>query len=220
MSCFACLRSHDAKKLPFLCPVDARNTIYSDRIKNLQLLVENEGLRSQINTLIDGSEVVDAGASAQTLADHSAQQILESANKVRRDIRDAKEEIKQKRAAISARRSRLVAASQGISDRRLKDERDIEKSTQVFNFRWSQSAEDMASTRAFLCREAAKLYGLKRTRKGNSGRYDYFLGKLPVVDLSNMECKSPAMYVVASSLHPLINIQHKHQKQFPHRWPI
>ncbi|KAJ3495569.1 hypothetical protein NLG97_g3302 [Lecanicillium saksenae] len=210
MSCYVCLHEHDAQKLPFLCPVDARNHIYSDRLKNLQLLVENEGLRSQINTLIDGSEPVASGTAAQTLADDSTRQILESANKVRREIRDAKEEVRQRRAAISARRSQLAAAAQGVSDRRLKDQRDVEKSTQMFNFRWSQSAEDMAGTRAFLCREAVKLYGLKRTRKGSSGRYEYLLGRLPIVDLSNMESQSPE--VISTSLahisHILILIAH------------
>ena len=190
MSCYVCLRGHDAQKLPFLCPVDARNHIYSDRVKILQLLTENEALRSQINTLIDGAEPVDAGEAAQILADDGTRQILRSADKVRREIRDAKEEIRQMKAANSDRRSQLVAASQGVSDRRLKDQRDVEKSTQMFSFRWSQSAEDMAGTRAFLCREAVKLYGLKRIRQGGSGRYEYVLGRLPIVDLRDMECKS------------------------------
>ena len=182
------MRGHDAQKLPFLCPVDARNYIYSDRIRNSQLLVENESLRSEINTLMDGTEAVDTSAAAQTLADAGTRQLLDSADRVRRQIRDAKEEIRQRRAAISARRSQLATASHGVSDCRLKDQRDVEKSTQMFNFRWSQSAEDMAGTRAFLCREAVKLYGLKRTRKGGSGRYEYMLGKLPVVDLRDIEC--------------------------------
>lgn len=190
MSCYVCLRRHDAQKLPFLCPVDARNHIYSDRVKNLQLLTENEGLRSQINTLIDDAEPVEAGAAAQSLADDSTRQILQSADKVRREIRDAKEEIRQRKAANSDRRAQLATACLGVADRRLKDQRDVEKSTQMFNFRWSQSAEDMAGTRAFLCREAVKLYGLKRIRKGGSGRYEYVLGRLPIVDLRDMECKS------------------------------
>ncbi|EGX92732.1 hypothetical protein CCM_04105 [Cordyceps militaris CM01] len=210
MSCYVCLRSHDAQKLPFLCPVDARNHIYSDRIKNAQLLVENESLRSQINTLIDGAEAVDAAAAAQTLADDSTRQIRDSADKVRRQIRDAKEEIRQRKAAISARRSMLATASQGVSDRRLKDQRDVEKSTQMFNFRWSQSAEDMAGTRAFLCREAVKLYGLKRTRKGTSGRYEYLLGRLPIVDLRDMESQAPEAIStsLAHTSHILMLIAH------------
>lgn len=189
MSCHVCLRGHDAKKLPFLCPTDARNRTYEERLRILQLLVENEALSNQVNDLLSQSSAVHAGASAQTLADDSTKHILASADKVRQDIKAAKEEVKQRRAAIAARRSELSAASQGVSDRRLKQQRDVEKSTQVYNFRWSQSAEDMAGTRAFLCREAVKLYGLRRVRKPGSGRYDYFLGRLPIVDLSNMECR-------------------------------
>lgn len=210
MSCYVCLREHDAQKLPFLCPVDARNHIYSDRIKNLQLLVENEGLRGQINTLIDGAEAVDAGTAAETLADDGTRQILHSADSVRRQIRDAKEEIRQRRAAISARRSQLAAASQGVSDRRLKDYNDVEKSTQIFNFRWSKTADEMVSTRIFLCREAIKLYGLKRIRKGSSGRYEYALGRLPIVDLCDMECKSFCGPRPTTFSMILIHAQHKH----------
>ncbi|OAA68927.1 UV radiation resistance protein/autophagy-related protein 14 [Cordyceps fumosorosea ARSEF 2679] len=210
MSCYICLRGHDAHKLPFLCPMDARNQIYSDRIKHAQLLVENEGLRSHINTLIGGAEAVDAGKAAQTLADDGTTQILESADRVRQQIRDAKEDIRQRRAALSTRRSQLAAASHGDSDRRSKDQRDVEKSTQMFNFRWSQSAEDMAVTRAFLCREAVKLYGLKRTRKGASGRYEYLLGRLPIIDLRDMEAQTPE--AISTSLahisHILMLIAH------------
>ncbi|KAM3445104.1 hypothetical protein NHJ13734_000802 [Beauveria thailandica] len=210
MSCDVCLRGHDAQKLPFLCPVDARNRIYSSRIKNLQVLVENQSLCSQINTLIDGAEVVDAGAAAHILADDGTRQILDSSDRLRREIREAKEEIRHRRAAISARRSQLAAASQGVADRRLKEQRDVEKSTQMFNFRWSQTAEDMASTRSFLCREAIKLYGLKRTRKGSSGRYEYLLGKLPIIDLRDMESQPPE--AISSSLahtsHILMLITH------------
>ncbi|TQV96106.1 hypothetical protein V2A60_003445 [Cordyceps javanica] len=210
MSCYVCMRGHDAQKLPFLCPVDARNYIYSDRIRNSQLLVENESLRSEINTLMDGTEAVDTSAAAQTLADAGTRQLLDSADRVRRQIRDAKEEIRQRRAAISARRSQLATASHGVSDCRLKDQRDVEKSTQMFNFRWSQSAEDMAGTRAFLCREAVKLYGLKRTRKGGSGRYEYMLGKLPVVDLRDIESQTPETIStsLAHTSHILMLIAH------------
>ncbi|KAJ2982857.1 hypothetical protein NQ176_g1104 [Zarea fungicola] len=190
MSCHVCLRGHEPQKLPFLCPVDARNQIYNDRVKNLLLLFENEQLRLQINCLLDGCNAVEAGTAAQILADDSTKHILASAKKLRQEIKEAREDIRQRKASIATRRTQLAAALHGSSDVKLKQQRDVEKSTQVLNFRWSQSAEDMASTRAFLCREAVKLYGLKRVRKGNSGRYEYFLGRLPIVDLSSLECES------------------------------
>lgn len=192
MDCYICLRSHDPQKLPFLCPVDGRNRIYESRVKNLQLTLENETLKSQITELLNGyaQQGVDDAIAAHRLAEDHTAQIIAAAGRLRDEVKAARDEVKKRKAAVAARRSDLATASQGLPDRREQHRHDLEKSTQMLNFRWSQNAEDMAGTRAFLCREAVKLYGLKRVRKGSTSRYDYYLGRLPVIDLVTMECKS------------------------------
>lgn len=190
MECCVCLRSHDAQKLPFLCPVDGRNRIYSGRMQNLQLILENENLKSQITELLNGSarQGVDDAIAAHRTAEDRTEQIIAAADKLREEVKAARDEIKQRKASVAARRSDLATASEGLVERRAQLQRDVEKSTQMLNFRWSQAAEELADTRAFLCREAVKLYGLKRVRKGSTSRYDYYLGRLPVIDLATMEC--------------------------------
>jgi hypothetical protein len=37
--------------------------------------------------------------------------------------------------------------------------------------------------------EAARLYGLERIKEGSTGKYEYYLGGIPVVDLATMNCR-------------------------------
>lgn len=194
LECDICNRSHDTKRLPFLCAVDARNQIYEGRMKNLHLLIENEGLQQQISDLLADATTPtkdrkDSLQAQQRMAEDRTTQILAAADKLRNDIKAAREEIKAKKAALSLRRSDIAAVSDGLIERRAKQQNDVERATNMFKYRWSQTAEDMSSTRAFLCTEAARLCGLKRVKKGSPSHYEYYLGGLPVVDLTNMNCK-------------------------------
>jgi len=189
MDCDICHRGHDPQRLPFLCTVDARNQVYDARLKNLHLLIENDTLQAQIaKASADGPATADLTLAHQRLAEDRADQILAAADKLRTEIQAARDEIKTRRAALARRRSDLSSVSTGLADRRARQQHEVEKSTQMLRFRWSQGAEEMAQTRAFLCTEALRLYGLKRTRKSNTSRYDYQIGKVPIVDLTSMDC--------------------------------
>ncbi|KAI5467377.1 UV radiation resistance protein and autophagy-related subunit 14-domain-containing protein [Mariannaea sp. PMI_226] len=209
MDCAICNRSHDTQSLPFLCTVDARNQIYEGRVKGLQLLLENETLQKEINDLLANTTSTtqhqkESLQAEQRIAEDRTTQVLAAADKLRRDIEAAREEIKAKKAAISSRRSDIAAVSNGLIERRMRQQKDIEKSTSMFNYRWSKNSEDMSSTRAFLCMEAARLYGLKRVKRGSPGRYDYYLGGHPVVDLSSMNSLSPEL--ISTSLAHIAHI--------------
>lgn len=195
MDCDVCNRSHDTKRLPFLCAVDARNHIYEGRIKNLHLLIENEGLQKQISDLLVDTTVPskdrkDSLQAQQRMAEDRTTQILAAADKLRNDIKAAREEIKAKKAALSRRRSDIAAVSNGLMERRVKQQKEVERATNMSKYRWSQTAEDMSRTRSFLCMEAARLCGLKRVNKPSPNQYEYHLGGLPVVDLTSMNCES------------------------------
>ncbi|KAF7549292.1 hypothetical protein G7Z17_g6477 [Cylindrodendrum hubeiense] len=196
MDCDICNRSHDTKRLPFLCAVDARNQIYEGRMKNLHLLIENEGLQKQISDLLADTTAPtkdrkDSLQAQQRIAEDRTTQILAAADKLRNDIKAAREEIKAKKAALSRRRSDIAAVSNGLMERRVKQQKDIERASSMSKYRWSQTAEDMSRTRSFLCMEAARLCGLKRVNKGSPNQFEYHLGGLPVVDLTSMNSLSP-----------------------------
>ena len=192
MECDICRRGYDAKRLPFLCAVDARNKLYNGRIQSVQVALENEKLQQQVQ---EGSgdmgtlEEAESRLAQQRLAEDRTEKILAAAKKLRDDIEAAKEKLQAKKVAISKRRADLTAVSGGLVERRIKQEQDIGLAARDTQFRWSQSAEATANQRAFLCSGAMKLYGLKRTRKGSSGRYDYQIGKIPLVDPSSMDCE-------------------------------
>ncbi|KAK7430106.1 autophagy protein 14 [Neonectria magnoliae] len=150
--CDICNRSHDTKRLPFLCAVDARNQIYDGRMKNLHLLIENESLQKQIRDILaDTTKDRKSSLQAQQrAAEDRTTHILAAADKLRNDIKAAKEEIKAKKAALALRKSDIAAVSDGLIEHRAKQQKDIERATNVLKYRWSQTAEDMSNTRAFL----------------------------------------------------------------------
>ena len=195
MECDICQRGHDPKRLPFLCAVDARNQAYEGRIRHLQVLIESEGLRKQIQELLDDTtaaptgDALEAARSQQIMTENHTAQILEAADKLRNEIKTARDEIQTRKASLARRRSDLATVSDGLGDRRARHQKEVEKSTQMLKFRWSQSAEDMAATRSFLCTEAVSLYGMKRVVQKGSKSPEYYIGRVPVVDLTSMNCK-------------------------------
>lgn len=191
MECEICCRGHDSQRLPFLCAVDARNQLYEDRFKHLQITLETDALRSQINELLNATQGADAADSLrakQVAAKEETSQILQAAEKLRREIEATRNEYLAKDLALARRRADLASAREGLVERRAKHLRDIKRSSETLKYRWSQGAEDMASCRGFLCAEAADLYGLRRVLTEGSRTLQYHIGKVPVVNLTQMNC--------------------------------
>ncbi|KAK1247201.1 hypothetical protein MKX07_002110 [Trichoderma sp. CBMAI-0711] len=215
MECDICHRPHDAQRRPFLCAVDARNKIYDGRMRHLQVVLESDALKAQINEILEDSRpskhTWDEALARKEAAEHKTDEILAAADKLRDEIKAARDEIQARKAALARRRSDLASVSAGLAERRAKQLKDVEKSTQMLRFRWSQTAEDTASTRTFLCTEAVRLYGLKRVaKKGITGRYEYSLGRIPIVDLTSMDSLEPE--VISTSLshiaHVIVLVSH------------
>ncbi|KXH61491.1 hypothetical protein CSAL01_11205 [Colletotrichum salicis] len=212
MNCDICCRPHSAQRLPFLCAVDARNHCYEGRINNLQALMENESLQKEINDLLaqdkadDGpgrSVVLESLSASQRTAEDRTEQIIAQAEKLKGEIAAARKEIADCKAAIIRRKSDLASASSGIAVRRTRQLEETERSISVAKYKWTRSADQMSSTRSFLCMEAAKLYGLRRIKKGSSARYEYKIGGVDIVDLSSMNAISPELLSTS-----LANIAH------------
>ncbi|KAF5658316.1 hypothetical protein FHETE_9970 [Fusarium heterosporum] len=215
MDCDICHRTHDAKRLPFLCTVDARNTIFDGRMENVQLLIKNESLQREINDLLNETNTStkdrkDSLQAKQRTAEDRTTQILAAADKLRSDIKAAREEIQARKAALSRRKSDIAAVSDGLVERRLRRQQDVEKEIGMFKYKWSRGADDMARTRSFLCMEAARLYGLERVKQDSPGKYEYYLGGIPVVDLAGMNLSTPEMISTSLShvCHVLMLVSH------------
>lgn len=105
---------------------------------------------------------------------------------LRREVEVARKEIARRKAAVARRRADLNSASNGLDSRRAGQLEDVERSSKILRHTWNRSYDSMAVTRAFLCMEAAKLYGLRRVKKSNSARYEYRIGGVDIVDLNSL----------------------------------
>ncbi|PKS09850.1 hypothetical protein jhhlp_004473 [Lomentospora prolificans] len=218
--CDICCRPHHPTRLPFLCAVDARNLCYETRVRVLQVLLENESLRTHVDGLLSQSDremgstsrslaapmnslVMESLVSRRSITEDRTAQIMARAEKLRADIEAARTEIQAKREANSRRRSDLVSASSGIDIRRTRTLDDTESMALLLRRRWDCKSDQTAATRAFLCMEAAKLYGLRRIKKGAS-KYEFRLGGIDVIDLTSMNALPPE--VISTSLSHISHI--------------
>ena len=219
LTCAVCDRPH-RKNRPFLCAVDARNVCYEGRVQTLQLLLENDELQRRIGVLVAPPNESTAGsnespskaavaenmASQRAISEDRTNQILAQAEKLRLGIATARNEIKSITDTNARKRSDLKAASTGIEGRRAKALDAIQKSIQTTRSQWNRSSDRTAATRGFLCMEAAKLYGLRRVKKGPS-RYDFRLGGIDVVDLASMNGMSGSCLFVCLALAASFSVQ-------------
>ncbi|CZR55286.1 uncharacterized protein PAC_05173 [Phialocephala subalpina] len=201
MQCDICFRGsgQGEKKLHFLCPTDARNLLYDPRIQNARVLLENDALDQQISSLLTKQTDSDSKAPREVAADlipgvqaerdqavDRTQQIITQADELRAKVESAREELSKKKAHIARRKSDLASATNGLDSRRTRQIEDVEKGTRMSKYKWNQAHATTASSRAFLCGEAAKLYGLKKMRKVHGGQDEYKIGGVGIVDLRAM----------------------------------
>jgi hypothetical protein len=142
---------------------------------------------------------VDGGASSRPdigalkaerdLAIDRTQQIIAHAEELRDKVQKARDEIAKKKAALNKRRQELASASNGLEAKRARQTEDVDKSTRMAKYKWNQVHNVTASSRGFLCGEAAKLYGLRRVRK-NGNLEEYKIGGIGIIDLRSMNSKS------------------------------
>lgn len=205
MSCDICGRLYHPQRLPFLCAVDARNQLYERRIAHVAALVHNEKLEEQVNeelaagataAISAGKPAAAAGSSSTTRIQYDsweserqealsrAHDATSRADQLRRDLKAVRKELDERKETMRQRRSDLAAAANGTVTRRARVQADVERSISMTKFKWNAGYEAMGATRAFLCMEASKLYGLRRIKKDSAVRYE--LGGLEVVDPYNM----------------------------------
>lgn len=195
MQCDICFRT-GGKKLPFLCATDARNRLYEPRIQHTHVLLEKDTLDREINDLLakqdgDTNRGVASRQDVDTMLAESdqsidrTQQIIAHAEELRAKVDKAREEIAKKRAALNNRKSELSSATNGVEARRTRQMEEVDKATRMGRYKWNQIHTVTASSRGFLCGEAAKLYGLRRVRK-NGGLEEYKIGGIGIADLRSM----------------------------------
>jgi hypothetical protein len=212
-----------------LCPTDARNRLYEPRIQNALVLVEKDALDQQISSLLSpkstgqDSGSIGGPASAPNLAATLAErgqtvdrtrQIITQADELRAKVEQARGEIAKKKALLARRKSDLASALNGVDSRRTRQVEDVEKGIRITKYKWNQAHATTASSRAFLCGEAAKLYGLKRSRR-NNGQEEYRIGGVSIVDLRIMNSKYFPYFLILRGDTDFLQLQARHRSPRP-----
>lgn len=191
MNCTLCRRSHHPVRVPFLCAVDARNNLYERRVKFAKVLIETDEAERQIEKKASGEaganderSRVELMRSQEEEAVDRTSQIIAQAERLRLEVEAARREIEATKDLIARRRADLDAAESGTEARQARQVDDVKKSIQRTKYKWNRNAEVLASTRAFLCEEVARLYGLRQVKKGSTKRYE--IGGVEIVELHAM----------------------------------
>ncbi|KAK3984135.1 UV radiation resistance protein and autophagy-related subunit 14-domain-containing protein [Cladorrhinum sp. PSN332] len=223
MECSMCHRRHHATTQPFLCAVDARNRLYESRVEHARALIQNDELERQVGDILSGQagadttqkqEALDAAArlerqkSAERASLDRTGEIIEQADRLKSEIDAARKEIEAKKDRLARRKSDLASVSGGALARRNRQLDEIERSIHRIKYKWNRSADTMAATRAFLCEEAARLYGLRQVKKGSAKRYE--IGTVEIFDVHSMNNLQPHIIstVLAHITHILVLASH------------
>lgn len=168
--------------------------MYEGRIAHAKALIENELLEQQINSALASPQpVLGDNVAAKTVrleqiqseeaqaADRTSQ-IIAQADKLRAEMEAAKKDIKERKESLARRKADLSQLSNGNSSRRSRQLEETERAIQMTKYKWNKTFESTAATRSFLCMEAARLYGLRRNKKGSK----YELGGIEMIELPDM----------------------------------
>lgn len=175
--------------------MDARNELYEPRFKHAQILLESESLGQEIAKSVEEKATISQpnleeirAEAAQTI--DRTEQIIKRADELKANLAAAKEQLAKRKAANTRRKADLSGAKSGIEARRTRQVEDVEKSIKMSNYRWNKDHNTLAASRAFLCGEAAKLYGLRKTRRSD-GREEYLIGNACIMDLRTLNSMLP-----------------------------
>ncbi|KAI9842270.1 MAG: hypothetical protein M1837_007339 [Sclerophora amabilis] len=210
MHCNICSRGPNAK-LSFHCVSCARLSLYEPRIKSAATLLEKESLGRQIDEVVHPGETTQhsKGKDADSvdnrwdvgLAASRAEECVERTQEskscssiLRKEIELGRAEISRRKAILSQRRSDFASANHDLVPRRRVARESVEKSIQRTSYRWDQQHQKITESRVFLCREAAKLYGLRQRRRKKGGviKDDFTIGGVGIIDLRDLNNATPS----------------------------
>lgn len=211
MLCDICFRA-GGNKLPFLCPIDARNQLYQPRLDHARMLLEKEKIDNEITAILDNRHAATAAdtnhiftnvqTTSKDLAHEKTLQIIARADELRTKIQEVKQDIARRKVAVARRKSELAFAKIGLEGRRSRLLEEADKKTKMTTFKWNQMHSTTAESRGFLGSEAAKLYGLKRLRDADGTPVnEYTIAGVPILDLRAMCNNARPAEITASFTH-------------------
>ena len=213
MECDICCRKHSSD-LNFLCVGCARSSIYVTRLESAKVLLAKEQLALKVEAIVSPkpeNQEKDIPSSAwvfETAKVHKedndvrTHETLDHVRTLRQELELARNDISARKAHLASRKADLEAIHARLPTQRNQRQTKITDMTKRGKLSFAALDDRSVETRAFLCREAALLLGLKQRRRRKEGSIvdQYYLGGLPIVDLK--ECYS--MLPIDASVRPML----------------
>ncbi|OCK80523.1 hypothetical protein K432DRAFT_434689 [Lepidopterella palustris CBS 459.81] len=218
MDCDVCGKAL-GPNVPLHCATCARVALYPLRNEELLALLDREAQSRHVKAVIEGSDdslpqqislggstggmLIDRHESTknieQRLVEAETAEVEERISLITEHVALLTEQINKTRlehnarkAAIAQRRSDIASATHGLESRRAKELEKIQQNTKRMNYKWEKKHQETVEARGYLCKAAAKLAGLKQTRRkakdgGTKDVYNIGPGsKLRIYDLRDL----------------------------------
>lgn len=196
MECNVCSRIHSTK-LNLFCVACARSSVYATRLESAKVLLVKERLAAQLEDIVSqdakkdessGPQLlcrVEAGRAEKQDTETRTGEISEHTRILREELEQARKDISARRTQLATRKANLEAVNTRVPSQRKQKETRIAETTIRGNHSFESLHDRSVETRAFLCREAAMLLGLKhrKRRKGDLIVDQYYLAGLPITNL-------------------------------------
>jgi hypothetical protein len=120
---------------------------------------------------------------------------------LREEVKTARDEISQRKARLEKRKEDFESIKASLPARRTAVTNKLADSVRKGSQSWLAIHKKTTDTRAFLCREAALLYGLIQKKKARGGVVvdQYSIGGLPMVDLKDINSTLMASHRIWAS---------------------
>lgn len=210
IECQVCLKPVTSS-LPFSCPTCARNTLYEPRLQHVQAILSREALGREVEQALSKSqeprgsqtnEKASVTLSYERLTSELSttvertQTTFGHVEALRDEIKQMGMHIRGRRASLDQRGAALTSAKGDLAQLEKRAPKPVQEAIAKTDNNWNALHNTTVTSRVFLCREVASLYGLqqKKRRKGVSGRDAYLIGGIPIIDIRdiNSEIQSPA----------------------------
>ncbi|KAF2674534.1 hypothetical protein BT63DRAFT_419819 [Microthyrium microscopicum] len=217
MDCDICGRLAQ-DNLPFHCCTCARSYLYNHRIDLATALVDKEQAARRIDAVITGDisrvpatttldgaimDMRDASRSHHVaevmsetlLVNERIQKVSDQAKLLREQIAEHKKQLSEMKARHSRQASDEESARYGLENRSKSDVEQLKKNIRQTKRSWDADYLDIIRGRTSLCRNAARLAGMgkSRTSEGKVGMKEHFriARKLPIFDLREITNADP-----------------------------
>jgi hypothetical protein len=177
---------------PLHCVTCARSFLEDPRLRLAKALIDQDGVEKQVKAVIEGSEdresqhvslvdskgglLVDRQECTNNIELQRTQAetaeisdrlglIADQADNLRAQMEAARKQIEAQRTANAQRKSDMSSATYGIDSRRANELDKVQQNVKRMDYKSNKVHHDTMEMRTYLCSTAARLAGLKMTKR-------------------------------------------------------